>query len=119
MSENQIESNGNQRTSASERLSTGTLARWARMCANQSGRATLVGALTFIALLVATVLFRGSLRDQFEIPGSETQKATDLIESPVCLRTGWRLEPRLRGAAEVSSSTPPSARRPSRTLSPS
>ena len=88
MSENQIESNGNQRTSAGERLSTGTLARWARMCANQSGRVMLVGALTFFALLAATVLFRGSLRDQFEIPGSDTQKAIDLIETQFASEQG-------------------------------
>ena len=88
MSENQIESNGNQRTSAGERLSTGTLARWARMCANQSGRVMLVGALTFFALLAATVLFRGNLRDQFEIPGSDTQKGIDLIETQFASEQG-------------------------------
>ena len=88
MSENQTESNGNQRTSAGERLSTGTLARWARTCANQSGRVMLIGALTFIALLAATVLFHGSLRDQFEIPGSDTQKAIDLIETQFASEQG-------------------------------
>jgi uncharacterized membrane protein YdfJ with MMPL/SSD domain len=88
MSENQIQSNGNHRTSAGERLSTGTLARWARMCANQSGRVMLVGALTFFALLAATILFRGNLRDQFEIPGSDTQKGIDLIETQFASEQG-------------------------------
>ena len=88
MSENQIQSNGNHRTSAGERLSTGALARWARMCANQSGRVMLVGAVTFFALLVVTVLFRGSLRDQFEIPGSDTQKGVDLIETQFASEQG-------------------------------
>jgi len=88
MSENQIQSNGNHKASAGERLSTGALARWARMCANQSGRVMLVGALTFFALLAATILFHGNLRDQFEIPGSDTQKGVDLIETQFASEQG-------------------------------
>src|SRR5262245_40825868 len=88
MGENQTELNGNQRTAAGQRLSTGTLARFARYCANESGRVLLVGVLTFFALFAATVLFHGSLRDQFEIPGSDTQKATDLIETQFASEQG-------------------------------
>ena len=70
-----------ERRLAHERLSTGGLARWTRICAMHPWRIILgwVGILVLLVLLVMTV--GGSLRDEFEIPGSDTQKATDLIES--------------------------------------
>ena len=66
---------------AHERLSTGGLARWMRWCANHTWTVVLgwVGIIAILILLVATV--GGSLKDEFEIPGSDTQKATDLIEA--------------------------------------
>jgi putative drug exporter of the RND superfamily len=69
------------RLAAHERLSTGTLARWARACASHPWRVvgSWVGIIAVLIVLVGTV--GGSLRDKFEIPGSDTQKATDLIES--------------------------------------
>ncbi len=71
----------NGRQAAHERLATGALARWARMCATRPWRVILgwLGIVVVLIGLVATV--GGGLRDQFEIPGSDTQKATDLIES--------------------------------------
>jgi putative drug exporter of the RND superfamily len=66
---------------AHERLSTGLLARWARACASHPWR-VIFGSLAAIATLVVLVVtVGGSLKDEFEIPGSDTQKATDLIES--------------------------------------
>ena len=71
----------NQRRLAHERLSTGLLARWARLCASHPWR-VMFGSLASIALLVVLVItVGGSLKDEFEIPGSDTQKATDLIKS--------------------------------------
>jgi RND superfamily putative drug exporter len=69
------------RRAAHERLSTGTLARWARGCATHPWRvvAAWVGIVAVLVLCVGA--FGGSLRDEFKIPGSETQKATDLIKS--------------------------------------
>jgi RND superfamily putative drug exporter len=69
------------RRPARERLSTGTLARWARACATHPWRVVgaWAGIVLLLVFLVATV--GGSLRDEFEIPGSDTQKAVDLIES--------------------------------------
>ena len=71
----------NHRQAAHKRLATGTLARWTRFCAMHPWRlvAGWVGIIVLLVALVATV--GGSLRDEFEIPGSDTQKATDLIES--------------------------------------
>jgi putative drug exporter of the RND superfamily len=66
---------------AHERLSTGALARWVRACATRPWRviAGWVGILVVLIVLVGAI--GGSLRDEFEIPGSDTQKATDLLES--------------------------------------
>jgi RND superfamily putative drug exporter len=66
---------------AHERLSTGALASWARACASHPWR-VILGSLASIALLFVLVFtIGGSLKDVFEIPGSDTQKATDLIKS--------------------------------------
>jgi RND superfamily putative drug exporter len=66
---------------AHERLSTGGLARWMRACASHPWRVVLAW-LGIIAVLIGSVIaFGGSLKDEFEIPGSDTQRATDLIES--------------------------------------
>jgi RND superfamily putative drug exporter len=66
---------------AHERLSTGALARWDRACASHPWRVVgaWVGIIAGLIVLVATV--GGSLKDVFEIPGSDTQRATDLIEA--------------------------------------
>jgi RND superfamily putative drug exporter len=66
---------------AHERLATGALAGWARICATHPWRVILgwLGIVVVLIGLVATV--GGGLRDEFEIPGSDTQRATDLIES--------------------------------------
>jgi putative drug exporter of the RND superfamily len=70
-----------ERRAAHERLSTGALARWTRAVTRHPWRVvgTWVGIVALLVVLVGTV--GGSLRDEFEIPGSDTQKATDLIES--------------------------------------
>jgi RND superfamily putative drug exporter len=69
------------RRAAHERLSTGALSRWTRACATHPWRvvSAWIGILAALVLLVGA--FGGDLRDEFEIPGSDTQKATDLIES--------------------------------------
>ncbi len=66
---------------AHERLSTGGLARLMRAFATHPGRVMLawLGILAALIVLVATI--GGGLKDEFEIPGSDTQKATDLIEA--------------------------------------
>ena len=66
---------------AHERLSTGALSNWMRACAGHPWR--VIGAwiaiTAVLVFVVATV--GGGLKDEFEIPGSDTQKATDLIET--------------------------------------
>jgi RND superfamily putative drug exporter len=69
------------RRAAHERLSTGALASFMRSCASHPGRVMLawLGILAALIVLVATI--GGGLKDEFKIPGSDTQKATDLIEA--------------------------------------
>jgi RND superfamily putative drug exporter len=78
----------NERRAAHERLSTGALARWARFCATHPWRvvAGWIGIVVVLVVLVGTI--GGSLRDEFEIPGSDTQKATDLIEAEFASEQG-------------------------------
>jgi RND superfamily putative drug exporter len=79
---------GNGRRAAHERLATGALAGWMRACATHPWRVLLgwLGIIVALIVLVATV--GGSLRDEFEIPGSDTQKATDLIEQEFATEQG-------------------------------
>src|ERR687891_1067251 len=80
--------NGRERRMAHERLSTGALARWMRACATHPWRVVLgwIGIVVLLVVLVATV--GGSLKDEFEIPGSDTQRATDLIEAEFAAEQG-------------------------------
>jgi RND superfamily putative drug exporter len=71
----------NGRLAAHERLSTGALAGWMRACASHPWRVVLAWLGIIAALIVLVIAFGGSLKDEFEIPGSDTQRATDLIES--------------------------------------
>jgi RND superfamily putative drug exporter len=75
------EQNGSERRAAHERLSTGALSRWARACATHPWRVIGAWVAIIAALIVLVGAVGGDLRDEFEIPGSDTQKATDLIES--------------------------------------
>jgi putative drug exporter of the RND superfamily len=87
MSEQNLES-GRERQAAHERLATGGLARWARMCATHPWRVVFgwIGIVALLVVLVATV--GGGLKDEFDIPGSDTQKATDLIEAEFASEQG-------------------------------
>jgi RND superfamily putative drug exporter len=80
--------NESTRLAAHERMSTGALSRWTRACATHPWR--VVGAwvaiIATLVVLVATV--GGALRDKFEIPGSDTQRATDLIKAEFASEQG-------------------------------
>jgi RND superfamily putative drug exporter len=78
----------NEHLAAHERLSTGALARWMRACANHTWRVVIAWLAITAGLIVLVVTVGGGLKDQFEIPGSDTQKATDLIESQFASEQG-------------------------------
>src|SRR5262245_65674723 len=73
---------------AHERLSTGALASLMRAFAAHPWRVVLAWVGILIALIVLVATIGGSLKDEFEIPGSDTQKATDLIESQFASEQG-------------------------------
>ena len=77
-----------ERRAAHERLSTGALSRWMRACATHPWRVIFswIGIVVLLVVLVGAV--GGDLKDEFEIPGSDTQKATDLIESEFAAEQG-------------------------------
>jgi putative drug exporter of the RND superfamily len=77
-----------ERRAAHERLATGGLARWTRACATHPWRvvAGWIGIIVALVFLVGAI--GGDLKDEFEIPGSDTQKATDLIESEFASEQG-------------------------------
>ncbi|HXV35332.1 MAG TPA: MMPL family transporter, partial [Gaiellaceae bacterium] len=77
-----------ERRAAHERLSTGSLARWTRACATHPWRVVGAWVAIIAALVVLVMTVGGSLKDEFEIPGSDTQKATDLIESEFAAEQG-------------------------------
>ena len=76
------------RLAAHERLSTGALARWYRACATHPRRVFLSWLGIFVVLIALVATIGGSLKDEFDIPGSDTQKATDLIESEFASEQG-------------------------------
>jgi RND superfamily putative drug exporter len=77
-----------QRLAAHERLSTGALARWMRWCANHAWKVVLGWVAILAGLVVLLYAIGGGLKDEFEIPGSDTQRATDLIESEFASEKG-------------------------------
>ena len=52
-----------------------------RACANNPWRVVLAWVVIIASLIFLVATIGGSLRDEFTIPGSDTQKATDLIKA--------------------------------------
>ncbi len=57
----------------------GALARWAGHCAQHPWRVVVTWLGVFVVLIGLNAAFHGKLINDFKIPGSDTQKATDLI----------------------------------------
>jgi putative drug exporter of the RND superfamily len=70
-----------ERRAAHERLSTGGLASLMRAFAAHPWRVVIAWLGIIAALIVLVGSIGGSLKDEFSIPGSDTQRATDLIEA--------------------------------------
>ncbi len=69
----------------------GGLARWARGCATHPWRVVFgwLGATVLLIVLVAG--FHGSLANEFSVPGTDFQKATDLIKAKFGAQDGAAL----------------------------
>jgi RND superfamily putative drug exporter len=79
---------GADRLAAHERLSTGALAGWTRACAVHPWRVIGAWLVIIAGLIVLVAVAGGELQDEFEIPGSDTQRATELIESEFASEQG-------------------------------
>ncbi|HVI37261.1 MAG TPA: MMPL family transporter, partial [Gaiellales bacterium] len=60
---------------------SGALARWAGRCARHPWRVIGSWLVIFVSLIVLNIAFHGTLVNDFNIPGSDVQKATDLINA--------------------------------------
>jgi len=87
-SNHEIPATESDRRAAHERSSTGWLAGWARACATHPWRVVVAWVGIFVGLIVLVGTVGGNLRDEFEIPGSDTQKATDLIKAEFASEQG-------------------------------
>jgi putative drug exporter of the RND superfamily len=58
---------------------TGALARFIGHCASHPWRVVGTWFVVFVALIVLNSQFHGSLKNDFKVPGTDFQKATDLI----------------------------------------
>ena len=70
---------------------TGGLARIAGACAHHPWRVVLSWLGVFVVLIGLNVAFHGKLINDFKIPGSDTQKATDLITAKFGAQKGAAL----------------------------
>ncbi len=66
----------------------GALARLARACAAHGWRTIAIWVVAVVAIAGAAQTVGGSLVDDFNLPGSDTQRATDLLESRFPARSG-------------------------------
>src|SRR3954451_23377831 len=70
---------------------TGALARMAGACARRPWRGVGGGLGVLVVLIGLNAAFHGKLINDFKIPGSDTQKATDLITSKFGAQKGAAL----------------------------
>jgi RND superfamily putative drug exporter len=77
---------------AEERIAhTGALARFASACARRPWRVVASWLVVFVVLIGLNVAFHGKLINDFKIPGSDTQRATDLINAKFGAQKGAAL----------------------------
>ncbi|MEO9174387.1 MAG: MMPL family transporter [Gaiellales bacterium] len=70
---------------------TGLLASFASKCANNPKRVLGIWLLATIALIFLTAAFHGKLVDEFKLPGSDTQRAADLLKAKFPAQNGSSL----------------------------
>ena len=65
---------------AEQRVHEGALARLARACARHGWRTIAIWVVAAVAIVAASTTIGGTLVDEFTIPDSDAQRATDLLE---------------------------------------
>jgi RND superfamily putative drug exporter len=70
---------------------TGLHARFERVCASHPGRVIGLWFLATVVLIGLTAGFHGKLVNEFKLPGSDTQRATDLLKAKFPAQNGSAL----------------------------
>ena len=63
------------------RMATGGQARFARACASHPWRVVGIWLVSTIVLIGLVIGFHGTLVNEFKLPGSDTQRAADLLKA--------------------------------------
>jgi len=85
---------------------SGGLAHWARSCASHPWR-VVGGWLGAVALLIVlNIAFHGTLVNEFKVPGTDFQKATDLIDAKFGAQKGAPLRVVIAAPAGQTLQTP-------------
>jgi putative drug exporter of the RND superfamily len=85
---------------------TGALARWAGHCARHPWRVVLTWLGVVAALIVLNIAFHGTLVNEFKVPGTDFQKATDLINAKFGAQKGAALRVVIAAPEGQSVNTP-------------
>jgi RND superfamily putative drug exporter len=85
---------------------SGALARWAGICARNPWRVVGVWIAIIVGLIVLNVVAHGTLVNEFKVPGTDFQKATDLIESKFQQQQGAQLRVVLAAPSGQTLDTP-------------
>src|SRR5439155_9415198 len=86
---------------------TGTLARFIGRCAAHPWRVISLWILSVLVLLGLNVAFHGTLVNEFKVPGTDFQKATDLIDAKFGAQKGAPLRVVIAAPAGQSVNTAP------------
>src|SRR5690242_5739585 len=70
---------------------SGGLARWAGACARHPWRVVFGWLATTLVLIVMVATLHGTLANEFSVPGTDFQKATDLIKAKFGAQQGAAL----------------------------
>src|SRR5688572_5928051 len=79
------------------------LERWARFSHRRRGRVIFAWVIGLVAVLATGIMFSGEFDSGFDIPGTESQKALDLLEVRTPERAGSDGELVFQHAAGVES----------------
>jgi RND superfamily putative drug exporter len=85
---------------------TGALARWAGHCARHPWRVVTTWLGVVALLIVLNVFFHGTLVNEFKVPGTDFQKATDLINAKFGAQKGSALRVVIAAPEGQSVNTP-------------
>ena len=85
---------------------TGALARWAGHCASHPWRVIGTWLVIVVALFGLNIAFHGTLVNEFKVPGTDFQKATDLINAKFGAQKGSPLRVVIAAPAGETLTTP-------------